>query len=69
MTTHDFWSAGMSDPAPLTAETLRKAFEAARTAPMRVCGATEPHVVHPADKERGGWTRCANCFQPVEVPA
>lgn len=52
--------------APLTAEDLRRVFETVQDAPVRVCGTTEPHVVHP---KAHGWTYCANCFGPVFVEA
>lgn len=44
---------------PLSVETLRAAVEMIEKAPRRVCGSTEPHVVHPGAR---GWTNCANCF-------
>lgn len=51
-------------PIPFTAETLQRAFERIRDEPPRVCGATEPHVVH---SKANGITHCANCFQLIEV--
>lgn len=32
--------------------------------PPRMCGATEPHIVHP---QAEGWTVCGNCMMPVRV--
>lgn len=54
----------IDQPAVLTRGTLLAAIEKVRNAPMRVCGVTEPHVVHP---RASGWTGCANCFGPVFV--
>lgn len=43
----------------LSIEMLQSAIEMVANAPRRICGTTEPHVVHP---KAHGWTNCANCF-------
>jgi hypothetical protein len=59
----------MSDDAGvLTREMVLRAAEKLRSMPLRVCGATSPHVVHPKAFEQGGWWVCGNCFQPVLFP-
>lgn len=51
---------------PLTREFITAAIQKVIDAPMRVCGATEPHIVHP---KANGWTICANCLAAVFVEA
>lgn len=45
-------------------DNIRRAIEKIQNAPIEICGATYPHVVHP---EAVGWTGCANCFSPVFI--
>jgi len=53
-----------TEPSSLTLEGLQKALDQIYNAPPRVCGVTEPHVVHP---KANGWTNCANCAEAVKV--
>lgn len=48
----------------LTADMWERAFAELRDRPVPpTCGSEErPHIVHPRAK---GWTRCANCLQPL----
>ncbi len=58
----------MNDNAnSLTVEDLQQAAEKIKTTPVRVCGVTFPHVVHPDSKD-GTWGTCASCFAPVLTP-
>lgn len=49
---------------PLTLEMLQRAFDKIANAPVRVCGATEPHLVGPHSQ---GFTGCANCGEVIYV--
>ena len=60
------WSAEASS-TPVTAKSLRAAFDKIANAPAIICGVTHPHVVSPSAAP-GSWTLCANCFQAVHLP-
>lgn len=51
---------------PLTREMFRAAIEKMMNQPVRICGLTEPHVLHPHHWRDGGWGFCGNCMMPVE---
>lgn len=52
----------------LTRETLVAAIESVREdTAIQVCVGGDWHVVHPAEWDRGGLARCANCFQMVDL--
>lgn len=55
-----FWSAPTAAAEPVTVDEIRAAFEKLAAEGPRAC----EHVVHPHAQ---GWTRCASCFQPIEV--
>lgn len=55
------------ETVPLTAETIRAAMEKVSLATYTICVGGDQHCVHPAEWERGGWARCANCFQMVDL--
>lgn len=62
------WNAEKADlRADLLA--LRDRIAAGEFDTYRVCGVTEPHVVHPQHWEHGGWGTCGNCLGPVYIDA
>lgn len=58
------WWTYKVDSTPLTLEILQKAMDEIWNAPVRICGVTEPHVVHP---KADGITRCGMCGQLTKV--
>jgi hypothetical protein len=52
----------------LTRETVLAATDKVREARPTACIGSDQHVFHPAEVERGGWARCANCFGVVYLP-
>ncbi|HWH14401.1 MAG TPA: hypothetical protein VNT51_06620 [Miltoncostaeaceae bacterium] len=47
---------------------LLTAMDKVRDARVTICIGSDQHVFHPAEVERGGWARCANCFGTVYLP-
>lgn len=63
------------EPQPLTADDVRKAVEYLKKQSddfwanpyKNTCGLGFPHVISPTVYKNGGYTFCANCFEPLRV--
>lgn len=58
------WDA---DGNQITIADIEAALQKLKDSPIRICGVTEPHIVHPKALEVPGFYTCANCFSPLLV--